>query len=82
MAVKHGKAVCWGVDERWTTLPVINLPDGIVNIRWRMRNTDPVTVFIKTETETQRWLIGPVGGTFKDVRELELICLLGVNKWQ
>lgn len=74
-----GIRACLGVDSRWFSWPISNLPPGSVVVRRRLRAGQVAIAFVKTERAgVQRWALVP---DEKD-NAVKLGWLLGVNTRQ
>ena len=71
MSRQMGSAVCFGIDERWLSLPIVNLPEGTIKVRRRLRYDSFAVAYVKTAIGIFRYHLEP-DGTFATAKALKL----------
>lgn len=84
MAIKYGKAVCWGMAH--AGLPIANLPPGVLKVRTRFRNDRVAAAFLKFDDRIEQWRLAPfedgtpkAGETFAGAKQIWLTMHKGTN---
>ena len=68
-----GPTVCWGANDDWVRLPIVNLPEDTIKIRRRIRSKSVARAFVKTSTGLEDWILAPCESGLK------LFYLVGAN---
>ena len=73
---QFGLKVAFGVNPKFLSLPIVNLPEHTVKIIRRIRAHSAAHVFVKTEDgETSEWIAGPDGPN-----AMKLLWKVGANR--
>jgi hypothetical protein len=75
---QHGQPTCWGADEKWSTLPITNLPEGTLKVRRQIRSNNFAKAFVTSSSEIQEWALSP-NDSIENCKSLRLGICLGIN---
>lgn len=75
MSTMAGAVIILGVQPM---RPIMNLPDGLQRMKVRMRPSEPVKVFLKTERETGEYFVQPADNKSRGCPEWLLVAA-GLN---
>lgn len=75
--IMKGVQLCWGIDPRWAILPIVDLPEGVLKVRRKIRSDYAMRIYLKFPDRIEEWISGP---TTPPIYGISLVTLIGVNK--
>jgi len=67
--------IIWGTSEpKWINAEILNLPEGVLKVRRKMRNKCEMQLFLKFKDRIEHWI------PERDGDKLKLWILRGINK--
>lgn len=57
--IQFGKIICFGMDPRWATLPITNLPVDTIRVRRCLRAQREAVAFVLQPGRLTKWMLEP-----------------------
>ncbi len=57
MQFKKAAAVCWGIENRWTELPIVGIPEGATDVKRIMNYDSFLKVSFTIENRKETWIL-------------------------